>query len=210
MKHRGNWLIGLGLLFLAAALVLTAYNLLQSRQAASASQEAVAQLEQYIAREPEPQSESVPSEEAVQESQIPDYLRYPDMEMPVTIIEDIPYIGILEIPALELTLPVISQWSYPLLKIAPCRYEGSAYQNNLIIMAHNYASHFGSLSSLRLGDTVTLTDVDGNIFSYQVVELETLQPTAVEEMESGQWDLTLFTCTTGGQTRLTVRCALDP
>jgi sortase A len=27
-------------------------------------------------------------------------------------------------------------------------------------------------------------------------------------MESGDWDLTLFTCTTGGQSRITVRCVL--
>ena len=36
--------------------------------------------------------------------------------------------------------------------------------------------------------------------------LEILQPTAVEEMTSGDYDLTLFTCTYGGATRFTVRC----
>jgi len=36
--------------------------------------------------------------------------------------------------------------------------------------------------------------------------VETLQPTAVEEMCSGDWDLTLFTCTLGGKFRVTVRC----
>ena len=39
--------------------------------------------------------------------------------------------------------------------------------------------------------------------------METLMPTAVEEMESGDWDLTLFTCTVGGRTRVAVRCALS-
>ena len=50
------------------------------------------------------------------------------------------------------------------------------------------------------------TDVDGNVYNYEVAELETLQPAAVDEMKSGEWDLTLFTCTIGGQTRVTVRC----
>jgi sortase A len=36
--------------------------------------------------------------------------------------------------------------------------------------------------------------------------LEILRPTAVEEMISGDWDLTLFTCTIGGATRVTIRC----
>ena len=48
--------------------------------------------------------------------------------------------------------------------------------------------------------------MDGNLFSYQVAELEELPGNAVEDMESGIWDLTLFTCTYGGRSRITVRC----
>ena len=41
--------------------------------------------------------------------------------------------------------------------------------------------------------------------------VENLQPTQIEEMtekteESDEWDLTLFTCTTGGSARCAVRC----
>ena len=38
-----------------------------------------------------------------------------------------------------------------------------------------------------------------------MVALEILQPTAVEEMTAGEFDLTLFTCTYGGKSRVTVR-----
>ena len=116
------------------------------------------------------------------------------------------YIGTLSIPALELSLPVMSQWSYPKLRIAPCRYAGSAYQGNLILSAHNYSSHFGQIGTLQAGDRVTFTDVDGNVFLYSVAEIQILQPGDVEEMLSGGWALTLFTCTLGGRTRVTVRC----
>lgn len=44
-------------------------------------------------------------------------------------------------------------------------------------------------------------------FEYEVVSLEILIPEDVEPMEEGDWDLTLFTCTIGGKTRITVRCA---
>ena len=54
----------------------------------------------------------------------------------------------------------------------------------------------------------TFTDGDGNVFTYQVAALEQLLPTQVKEMSAGGWDLTLFTCTIGGQQRVTVRCTL--
>ena len=140
------------------------------------------------------------------ESEIPDYILNPDMEMPTMDIDGNRYIGTLDIPALNLSLPVMSEWSYPKLKIAPCRYVGTAYQGNFVIAAHNYRTHFGSLGNLSAGDRVTFTDVDGNIFSYDVVEVQILNPAAIEEMVSDDWDLSLFTCTLGGKTRLTVRC----
>ena len=53
---------------------------------------------------------------------------------------------------------------------------------------------------------VSFTDAVGNVFLYTVAELETLGKTDVEEMQAGDWDLTLFTCTYGGKNRVTVRC----
>ena len=70
--------------------------------------------------------------------------------------------------------------------------------------------HFGLIKNLHYGDDVTFTDMDGNTFRYQVIEVETLKPLAVEEMKTGDWDLTLFTCTLGGATRVTVRCSRVP
>lgn len=40
----------------------------------------------------------------------------------------------------------------------------------------------------------------------EMPEIQILQPGDVEEMLSGGWALTLFTCTLGGRTRVTVRC----
>ncbi len=92
------------------------------------------------------------------------------------------------------------------MKLAPCRYAGSAYLNDLIIAGHNYRAHFGALGKLRAGDSVIFTDAGGNRFSYTVSRVEQLSSSALEEMESGDWDLTLFTCTVGGKARVTVRC----
>ncbi len=133
-----------------------------------------------------------------------------DTEMATVEVDGYEYIGTLSIPSYGLQLPVMAQWSYAGLKIAPGRYSGSVWTDDLIICGHNYDRHFGNLKNLEPGDIITFTDVEGNIFDYQVEEIITLQPTVVEEKacrEYGEWDLTLFTCTIGGQTRVTVRCS---
>ena len=204
-----------GLLLIAAALLLAGYNLWDDRRAGLAASQA---LEQLLEREAG-EREAGPGQEGglgtgaygsgVQgsgEEEIPDYLLDPGMEMPTESIDGKDYIGTLELPALDLSLPVISRWNYPDLRVAPCRYAGSAYTGDLVIAAHNYQRHFGSLDSLAPGDPVWFTDVDGNRFTYEVAEIQVLQPTDIEEMVESGWDLTLFTCTLGGKTRVTVRC----
>ena len=187
---RGILWINLGLLLLAAALFLTIRNMGDSRKAGQTSRQVITQLCEAAETTTEAPTESQPDT---------------DREMPVRTIDGRDYIGVLSIPSLELELPVLSQWDYPALKVAPCRYSGSLYQDNLIICAHNYASHFGKLKNLRVGDTAIFTDMDENVVSFQLAAQETIQPEDLEAMEAGDWDLTLFTCTVGGQSRVTVR-----
>ena len=156
--------------------------------------------------EAEIEKNTLTSDDSSSEEMTPSYLLNPEMEMSQIKISGRQYIGILTIPALGLKLPVLSEWSYPGLRLAPCRYSGSAYDKDLVIAGHNYTQHFGRLKTLSPGDAVSFTDVDGNVFSYQVAEIDTLQPKAVQEMVSGEWPLTLFTCTLSGQARVTVRC----
>lgn len=208
MSKRGKICTGIGLLLLAAALFLAGYNLWSDAKAGRTADTVLEQLAPELEEKKDISLPSLPSGESLEEVYIPDYILNPEMEMPVEEIDGQKYIGVLRIPALSLELPVIREWSYPSLQIAPCRYAGSAYLNNMIIAAHNYYSHFGYLKNLSQGDEITFTDMDGNEFRYEVAELETLSPFAIEEMTSGDWDLTLFTCTVGGQSRVTVRCEL--
>ena len=186
---RGTVWINAGLLLIAAALFLSVYNEWESHEARDSARHVIAQL-----------CDALPTE-AAEPTTLSDVRR----EMPVKTINGRDYIGVLSIPSLELELPVISQWDYPALKVAPCRYSGSLYQDNLIICAHNYASHFGKLKELQPGDIVLFTDMDEHVVTFQMVERETLNPMDAEGMEAGDWDLTLFTCTIGGQTRVTIR-----
>ena len=213
-NQNGLLMITIGLLLIAAALFLVSYNLYDELRAEQSARQVVNQLDEYLRSEaaPEASTDSAGDQEPLvsdERTVIPDYVLYPNMEMPVETINGIDFIGVLRIPTLELELPIISEWNYPNLKTAPCRYSGSAYLNNLIICGHNYTSHFGTLKNLWEGDIATFTDMDGNVFTYKMVERETLNPTDIEGMESGNWDLTLFTCTVGGQSRVTVRFELE-
>ncbi|MDR2356117.1 MAG: sortase [Clostridiales Family XIII bacterium] len=116
------------------------------------------------------------------------------------------YIGLLRIPALELSLPVMREWNYRKLKISPCRYSGSTEEDTMVIAAHNYRRHFGSIRLLSRGSAVYFTDADGNTNSYAVAAVETLEATDIEGMTSSGYALTLFTCTYGGAARVAVRC----
>lgn len=126
-------------------------------------------------------------------------------EMPVMLIDGNEYIGYLEMPTISLSLPVMADWSYPQLRIAPCRYQGSAYDDTMVVMAHNYERHFGYLTSLQIGDPVQFIDAQGNIFRYVVAKHEQLGKYDVQKMVDNDWDLTLFSCTYGGGARTTVR-----
>lgn len=199
MKRKGSVLIFTGLLLIAVALFITAFNLREEAAARTASVRAADRLEALIpAHTPRPA--------AVSGAVLPENVPETDMEMPVKTVDGVDYIGVIAVPSLSLELPVASEWSYERLKISPCRYSGSVYSGDMVLCAHNYSSHFGQIKTLKPGDAVVFTDVDGNVYNYEVAELETLQPAAVDEMKSGEWDLTLFTCTIGGQTRVTVRC----
>ncbi len=137
------------------------------------------------------------------------YELHPEMSMPTVEVDGHLYVGFLDIPAIKRTLPVMDTWSYPNLKIAPNRFVGTVYAHDMIICAHNYDRHFGLIKTLKEGDEVTFTDVYGDRFTYEVSEVTILQPTDVDEMtDPDDWDLTLFTCTIGGATRVTVRCVM--
>ena len=182
----------LGILLLIAAMLLLAYNRWDNRRAGQVA----AVIRDAL-------------EEAEEEEQTFDEGSSGDGEMDTIEVDGYEYIGTLSIPGFGLELPVMAEWSYPGLKVAPGCYTGSVRTDDLIICGHNYDRHFGNLKNLEAGDAVTFTDVQGNVFEYQVKEIIILAPTDVEEMLDGsadEWDLTMFTCTIGGQTRVTVRC----
>ena len=125
-------------------------------------------------------------------------------EMMTRNIDGNEYVGYLSIPELDLELPVMSQWDYSKLKIAPCRQFGATYTGNLVIAAHNYKKHFGRFQELEVGDEVDFTDMLEVQNKYQVVRIDIVEATDVDMVLKSAYELVLYTCTKGGKNRVVV------
>ena len=212
----GTLFMFLGVALIWGALALSLHNQQEARNAGEQSDALLQKLVEQI--DAQKQSDGIEwigkTEEAetyLPMPQIPEeLLTAEDVKMTEVVIDGQSYIGYLSIPALNLELPILSDWSYTLLKIAPCRYDGTVRGNDLVLFAHNFDRHFGRLKKLSEGDSVYFTDMDGNTTAYEVVAQDILDPYAVEEMTAGVYDLTLFTCTYGGKSRVTIYCNRIP
>lgn len=182
--------MSLGTLLLAGAMFLLLWNQNENKKAEKTAGKVLIRI----------------IEEAEQEDIIAESENLYEEQMPEKVVDGYGYIGYLTIPSLGIQLPVMSEWDYGRLRITPCRYYGSTVTDDLVIAAHNYASHFGKLGDINIGDVVSFTNMEGNTITYEVAEVNVLEPTAVETMTDGEFDLRLFTCTYGGRTRLTVGC----
>ena len=181
----GIFFMALGLLLVAAAGGLFAYNRIIDKNAGEAAQKIIATVERA------PEEESFTEDENGEKS---------------VVIDGDKYIGVISIPALSINLPVQSDWSLAKLKTSPCLYSGSVYDGTAIICAHNYQSHFGSLKYASVGEKVYYTDVAGLTYTYKITSIEQVDGFNVEGMKINDgWDMTLFTCTYSGRQRITVR-----
>lgn len=197
----GTLCVILGAGMLLAAALLAGHNTTEDRSAGQASQQALIHIQEQI----QAIEETAPQQTDPYADHI-DAFDEEAKEMTVREIDGYEYIGYLSIPAFELELPVMSEWDYPRLRVAPCRQYGSTKTDDLVIAAHNYASHFGYLSKLEAGDLLTFTDMDSETIVYEVKAVDILAPTAVSTVRDSDFDLVLYTCTYGGENRVAVFC----
>lgn len=188
-KIKAKILIIIGTILILSALGLTIHNFNESKNAEDASIKTVGDLSKIIAED-----DSIPGEDL--------------KNLPIAEVDGNEYVGIIQIPSIDVSLPVLSEYDYSKLKISPCRYYGDIYENNMVIAAHNYKRHFGSLKSLKKGEKVIFIDIKGNKFKYEIAEIIKMRPEETEKMIKSEYPLTLFTCNYDKSTRITARCKL--
>ena len=189
----------LGAVLILSALLLFLRNWEEREEAGDHAEQVLQIIADNMVKEPPVTTPSETEETVV--SEIP-------AEMTTMSIDGYDYIGYLEIPTLDLKLPIMSDWDYDRMKIAPCRQFGSIRTEDLVIAGHNYKRHFGTLSGLNPGDDILFTDMDGTEWKYIVSETTKLQPTDVDAVQNSGYDLVLYTCTPGGASRVVIYCNL--
>ena len=213
MKRRdkiiSNILISLGACLILGGALLYGFNTREGNRAYAKSIDQVEKVKDEISR----RMETAPSEEKAEwdpdskEKIVEGLHSLPEAKaLSVVEIDGYPYDGYLEIPAIDLEMPVVDECNESNLKYFLCRFDGDPYAGDMIIAGHNYKKVFRKIRDLKEGDQILFTTMDGEQFLYEVSEVEIITGTDTEQMLKGDWDLTLFTCTFGGKERYTVRC----
>lgn len=187
-KKTAMLFIGIGIAFILSAIMLFVFNEITSYRTAQETVEILDSLENEMLEDI-----SVPVDTT-------------DGVMPIRLVDGINVVGVVSIPSLGIEVPVAAEWSYEMLRKSACRYSGTAKDGRLIILAHNYARHFGSLTNAAVGDEVQFMDVNGELYKYSATKVEILAKTELDRLTASDSDLTLFTCTYGGKKRVVVRC----
>lgn len=182
-------LVAAGALLLLAGALLAGQNLLTERRAARQTADLLAAVETRIAA---------------------------PADLPAPEVAGDPWagyevIGVVGLPDLGLSLPVLADYTQDLLAVAPCRYTDdlALEPGQLVVAGHNYRTHFGRLGELAPGSRITWQNLDGVTYTYTVTEVTEIDAGDREALEQGDWDLTLFTCDVTRTRRILVRAALE-
>lgn len=123
-------------------------------------------------------------------------------------------IGVVKIPKLNITYPILSQTTDSLMKVAPCKFHGASPNEvgNLCIIAHNYRRKgvfFSDVPDLENGDIVEIQDLSQRTIKYEVYDVHIVMPDDVSDTSqktNGRKEVTLITCTDNSEQRVIVRC----
>ena len=108
--------------------------------------------------------------------------------MPVYYLDGKDFIGILEMPRYQLTLPVGNDWGEQF----PCRFTGSVYDETIQIGATTQKGQFDFYRELTVGDEVLFTDMEGSRFYYQITDIRYARHADPETLQQKDGALVLF------------------
>ena len=123
-------------------------------------------------------------------------------------------IGVIDIPKINLSYPVINDYSETNLNIAPTKFVGPEINEvgNFVIVGHNNWNRefFSNLNKLEKDDIVNLTDHNKVTQSYKVYDIYEVKQddfSSLNQNTNGKIELTLITCIKYQKNkRLVVKC----
>lgn len=113
--------------------------------------------------------------------------------------DNISIIGLIDIPKLNISYPILSNSTEDLLKISVCRFSGPLPNRigNLCIAGHNYNNTlmFSKLNLLDIGDSIFITDLNNSRLEYIVYKKLKVNENNVDCIKStNDIEVTLITC----------------
>ncbi len=127
--------------------------------------------------------------------------------MPVLEINDVDYVALIEIPSLNLSLPVADAWNSQKLYNSPARFYGSCYDHSLVIGGADNSHQFSFCDKIDNGTVIIVTDMTGTQFSYTVSRVDRSKRAKSNWLISRDYDLTLFCRDTLSMEYVAVRCS---
>jgi sortase A len=113
-----------------------------------------------------------------------------DNTMSVLSVDGEDFVGIVEIPRYESTLPVCAAWGKA--SKYPCRFNGSIYDSTMQIGATTQKGQYDFYRELSVGDTVIYTDVEGNRYTFSITGLRSEKHADQAALQREDVPLTLF------------------
>lgn len=113
-----------------------------------------------------------------------------DNSMPLFSLDGKDFIGILEIPLYDSTLPVCADWGNP--SQYPRCLSGSIYDRSIQIGATSQAGQYDFYRELSVGDSVFFTDMEGNRYALEISDLRYKKHADQTALQSCDAALTLF------------------
>lgn len=112
---------------------------------------------------------------------------------------NISIIGLIEIPNINVSYPILSNSDKDLLKISVCRFSGPLPNRigNLCIAGHNYNNTlmFSKLNKLEIGDSIYITDLNNTRLEYIVYNKYKVSENNLScTKNNNNIEITLITC----------------
>lgn len=124
---------------------------------------------------------------------------------------DISIIGLIEIPSINISYPILENSNEELLKISVCRFSGPFpnRNGNLCIAGHNYKNSmmFSKLYKLNINDSIFITDLNNVRLEYIIYEKFKVKENNLDcTKDTSDIQVTLITCNdTNNKERIVVK-----
>ena len=174
MRLKSKWVILLGILGVVCGLALLAFMQISINSAAKRSAEIIAQTEKIL------------TEKTVGATN-----EFSFVQMPAMHINGDDIIGVIQFESLGVSLPIGDKWEKNRISY-PKRFSGSVYDNSLIVGGYYCKGQFDCLSRLDIGNRVTVTDMSGAQFSYEITDIKRKKSADADSLNGSSSHLTLF------------------